>query len=134
MKRLPDWHNRLVVYLNQVARTAFNPGEMDCALFIAGAVEAMTGVDLAVEFRGRYTTVLGGLRVAKKAGFADIPALVEGRFAEVSPAFAQVGDIAILQADGEIAFGIIQGEKIYVRHPEGMALVPLRLAERVFKV
>ncbi len=46
-------------------------GSNDCCLFAADAVEALTGVDVAAEFRGRYTT--------KRGAFAMIRAVTGGK-------------------------------------------------------
>lgn len=134
MKRLPNWHSALVAYLTRVARAEFEIGKMDCALFAAGAIKAMTGQDLAAPFATRYTTFRGGLRVLKRAGHASLVDLILSHFAEVPPAFAGVGDIALLDGDEGIALGIVHGEFIYVRRPGGLGLVSLRLAKRAFRV
>ena len=65
--RLPDWKTHLIAYLADAARKSYQPGVHDCALFSAGAVLAMTGVDLAAGWRGRYTTLTRGLRVLRHA-------------------------------------------------------------------
>ena len=71
MTRLDDWHARLAAYVYEAGRTPFAYGAHDCALFAAGAVAAMTGTDLASDWRGRYRTLAGGLKAVKRAGHAD---------------------------------------------------------------
>ena len=68
MPRLSNWTAPLIEYLAAAARRPFKPGHHDCALFAAGAVAAMTGTDFAAQWRGRYTTLRGGLRVIRRAG------------------------------------------------------------------
>lgn len=133
--RLPDWRRRLAGYLAEVGRAPFRPGAHDCALFVAGAVRAMTGVDLAAQYRGRYTTLRGGYRVLRKEGVADHIALAAAIFEEVPTAFAQVGDVAVMpsEIDGG-ALGVVQGEMVYVLQPAGMALVSRMHMERAFRV
>ena len=63
MPRHSNWTAPLIEYLAAAARRPFKPGHHDCALFAAGAVAAMTGTDFAAQWRGRYTTLRGGLRV-----------------------------------------------------------------------
>ena len=54
--RLVDWKPRLVDYLSRSVGTPFAYGQFDCFLFTLGAVAVMTGVDLTLDYRGRYTT------------------------------------------------------------------------------
>ena len=112
----------------------FDGATHHCAYFAAGAVQAMPGVDLAAKWRGRAKTVAGGLRALQRAGFADHVALVAWHFDEVPVAFAQVGDIAVIAADGVPALGIVAGSVIYVLRPDGLGTVALTDAQRAFRV
>ena len=69
MMRRPDWRDRLVSYLHSARQRPFEFGQHDCSLFAADCVAAMTGNDMAADWRGRYATMRGGLRVLRKAGF-----------------------------------------------------------------
>ena len=133
-KRLPDWRHRLHGYLQDVARTPFKPGSNDCALFLAGAVEAMRGVDYAAPYRGRYTTITGGLRILRRDGFDDHIALARHHLKEKPVAFAHVGDGAVVIGEDGPALGIVQGAAIFVLTPTGMGHVPLISAETVLEV
>lgn len=139
-KRLPDWEGRLVAYLSDHARDPFRYGRLDCALFTAGAIEAMTGVDHARGFRG-YRTLQAGMKKVQDKGFEDHVGVVAGLFQEIAPAFAQPGDIAVIQGDDGPALGIVQGEAVYVlRRADGesrlpaLGLVPLLSAVKAFRV
>lgn len=112
--RYPDWQARLVAYLSATAALIQEPGVHDCALFPAGAVEAMTGVDLAADWRGTYSSFEEGLNALKAAGFADHIDLVARHFAEIAPAFAQAGDLAVVDGLLGPSLGVVQGEGIYV--------------------
>ena len=134
LARLPDWRTRLIAYLVQSSRQPLVYGQHDCALFWAGAVAAMTGHDLAAGWTGRYKTRAAGLQLLRTAGYDDQVAMAAALFAEVSPAFLQVGDLAtVAGADGP-ACGVVQGEGIYVLTETGQALVPLSRAVRGFRV
>jgi hypothetical protein len=131
------WQHRLTAYLSSVAALPFEAGKLDCALFTAGAVAAMTGVDHARGWRGKYRSLAKGRKVLEKAGFADHVALAASLYPEVAPIMAQEGDIAVVPAeDGEIGFalGIVQGPMIYVMGHTGLTLVPLTSATRAFRV
>lgn len=132
--RLPDWRPRLTAYLADTARDGFRYGSNDCALFTAGAVRAMTGHDPAAAWRGTYTTLEGGLRRMRKAGFQDHIALVAKEFPPVAPAFAQVGDIALVEAPEGPALGIITGETIACLTPRGLGHLPREAASEAWTV
>lgn len=131
--RRPDWQARLTAYVVSMQGAGFEAGRLDCALFAAGAVEAMTGTDHARGYRG-YRTVAGGYKRVKARGHADHVALVASRLKEVPPSFAQAGDLAVVPGEDGPALGIVQGEHVYVMRPDGLGLVSLLSVERAFRV
>ena len=132
--RLPDWQARLVAYLHEARLRPFAYGRHDCSLFAADCVAAMTGQDMAAPWRGRYTTLRGGIRVLRKAGYRDHVALAASLFPEISPLSAQPGDLAVVPTDEGPALGVVQGEAVYLLGPTGLGLVSLLLAQRAFRV
>ena len=64
--RLPDWRARLSACLIGAGAKSFDWGPWDCAVFIADAVQAQTGVDIMHDGRGCYTTKTGALRLIKR--------------------------------------------------------------------
>jgi hypothetical protein len=134
MGRLNDWQARLGAYLADCRARSFEIGRHDCALFAAGAVEAMTGHDPAAEWRGRYTTQRGGLRVLRRAGFRDHIAAVAAQFPEIPVPSALPGDLAVINTDDGPALGVMQGAAIYVLGPGGLGLMPRNVAARAFRV
>lgn len=133
--RLPDWRQRLQSYVVSSMRNRFRPGEHDCALFAAGAVGAMTGVDPAASWRGAYRTLADGEVMLKGLGYADHTEAVAAILEEIAPAFARVGDLASVPADdGFAALGVVQGAGVYVLRPSGMAVVDRMTIERAFRV
>lgn len=87
-----DYRTRLAAYVASVAGQPFRPRKHDCALFAAGAVEAMTGVDHARGLRGYRTLEKGRAKLAEK-GFADHVAYAASLYDEVPPLKARVGDV-----------------------------------------
>lgn len=135
LTRLPDWRQRLIAYLSGVVSQPFEPGRHDCALFTAGAVAAMTGRDVAAEWRGRYRTLRGGQRVLRRAGHADHVALAASMLQELdNPFMAQAGDVAAVATPEGAALGIVQGAGIYVMGPRGFGVVPLTSIARAFRI
>lgn len=134
LERRADWSARLVAYLAQVARVAYHPGALDCALFAAGADKAMTGRDLAAEYRGKYASIEDGKALLAAAGFADHVEFVAAHFEEVIPACAQVGDLAVVPGDGGLALGIVQGANVYTVNRGGLTAVSRLQMLRAFKI
>ncbi|PYE89572.1 DUF6950 family protein [Phyllobacterium leguminum] len=137
MIRLSGWRPALHDYVLSVWRNSLIWGEYDCALFAADAIKAMTGEDIAAPYRGRYKTLIGGLRLLKKDGFANHAEFAASRFEEIHPSHAQIGDIAAVKVDDAAiyALGVVQGARIYVLHPEtGIGTIDLLDAERAFRV
>jgi len=137
MEKLADWQPRLEAYLRNLQRAPrpVAAGRHDCCLFAAGAVEAQTGIDPAEAWRGRYTTFRGGLRMIRRDGHADLPALVAAHLPEIGLLAAMPGDIALVASTEGPAMGVVQGAAIYVLGAGGgLAAVPITAAQRVFAV
>lgn len=135
MIRLPNWRSAMSAYVDASRRRAFEPGGFDCALFFAGAVEAMTGLDPAAGFRGRYSTLAGGQRLLKKAGFANHVDMASKSLREIHPSQAAIGDGAAFELDGGWSLGLVNGERVFVLMPEtGLGTLGLLDAKRAFRV
>lgn len=143
MVRPPGWRTRLHKAIGGHKRAAFEWGAHDCAILAADAVLAQTGTDPAADWRGKYRTLAGGIRVLKRAtGCADHVALAAKMFPEIAPAQAQFGDLAVLASPFGPALGIVQGAVIlgYVTPPGApiedavIAPVPFEAATRAFRV
>lgn len=132
--RLPEWRAHLTAYLGDVARMSFRPGRHDCALFAAGAVEAMTGVHPAPSFVDAYRSLDDGFQLLAQEGFADHVAMAAALFEEIPPRDAGAGDLLTVAEPGGMALGVCQGAAVYVLRPSGLGLVDLMGAARGFRV
>ena len=121
----------LIAYVHGAHSRPFCPGRHDCALFAAGWVKLITGLDLARGHRSKYRSVKGGHARLRQAGYAGPVALAAAHLTEVPPAFAQPGDLAVLD---EATFGLLAGEMIYGLGPQGLAPVPRGQMRRAFAV
>lgn len=135
--RRPGWPERLAAYLATARRRPFAWGAHDCALFSAGAVEALTGTDLAAPYRGRYTTARGAARVLRRAGAGSLDAFVAGYFPRLpGPLLAQRGDLALVDSGtgAGLALGVVYGAQVLSVGPDGLAEVPLSAAVTAWRV
>ncbi len=65
-KRQKHWATRAYhEFLRVRARAAFVWGKSDCALFAADGILAVTGVDIADDFRGKYATEAEAMALIK---------------------------------------------------------------------
>lgn len=131
MNRLEDWQTRLTVALME---KQYTPG--NCAEFASDMCLAMTGVDHAAPFRGRYTTINGGYRVLRKAGYSDHVDFVQKNFKEKPVVDAVPGDLVVLDGDDGPTIGVVQGSAgCYVPSGRGtVGIVPITMANRAFEV
>lgn len=130
--RFVDWQQKLSAYIAQCQDTPFEWGQLDCALFVAGAVQTITGMDLADGLRG-YTTESEGLSRVRSKGFVDHVDV----FAKALPETDQPwrGDIVVLATEtGGEAVGIMQGRGAYVMTPIRLGLLPISGIVRSFAV
>jgi hypothetical protein len=137
LTRLSDWRARFETAVDAMWRQPFAWGEHDCGPGLAGRmVEAVTGADLAADYRGRYTTAKGALGVMRRAGFDNLGDLVASVLPEIHPSQAKIGDIAAVETDTPFgyALGVVNGERVFVLHPDGIATVDLLSTKRSFKV
>ena len=94
--RLPDWQTRLAAYFDENAGRPHQYGAFDCALFVAGAVEAMTGKDFGAPFRGKYRSAAGSIRALREFGAGDLPATLTAALGPPGPlAFGHRGDVCL---------------------------------------
>lgn len=128
--RLSTWENNLAEYISAKRHQPFEYGSNDCANFVAGAVEAMTGEDPMPEFRGQYDTEFGSLRALKEIGEGDLEATVDAKFQEIDVGLAQRGDIAFF--DGSI--GVVMGSFAWFVSDDGLERVPRSMWDKAWSV
>lgn len=109
MRRFEDWPQRLESYLFVCKKRDFEWGSFDCALFVAGAVQAMTGIDFSDKYRGRYKTERGALMAMRRQGFNDVVGVATYCFGAPSASVlkAQRGDVVAFDTDDGTALGVV---------------------------
>lgn len=137
--RREDWPERLRAFVEAAARTPFAYGSHDCLLFAAGAIEAMTGTDLAAAVRGTYRDAEGA--AAALAAFAGAGVLeaaekvaAEHGLAPIAWPLAQRGDAVLVGTPLGPALGICLGAHAAVAAAGGLATVPMSRAARAWRV
>lgn len=141
MIRFHDWESRLADYIESVRNIPFTWGSFDCCLFACDAVMAMTGLDMAEDFRGKYSTdreALVALREFAGGGVAELAAkrALELGIREVVPAMAQRGDVVLVDNQGNDALGIVglDGLTAYCAGVGGLVELPRKFWKTAYRI
>lgn len=134
MNRTTGWEHRLYEVTLRALEIPHAWGEHDCATFAADCVEALTGIDPMGTLRGRYASRTGALRLIAENGHARLSNMVAELFEDISPVLARRGDVIACDGpDGEF-LAVVQGTTAVAPSPSGLLHVPIRQADRAFRV
>jgi len=127
------WETRLQAALKQDIERPFEWSVYDCATWAFSVRAALTGLDATPAWKGKYTSLAGGLRLMKRLGWADYQAMGTALLGAAldDVRLAQRGDIA-LGPDG--GFGVVVGRCVFGLAPDGITasvLADCRMAWRV---
>lgn len=137
-RRLPDWRERLEAEVQRKALSVFAWGVNDCCLFACDLMRAMTGIDFAAAYRGRYGTQIGAARALREvdgvASISELLDLIAARdgWREIAPTVASSGDPVLAFATHGQTLGIRFGGFIATPGEAGVELIPATLASRAW--
>ena len=128
--RREDWPERLNDFIEDRRKAVFCWGQRDCVLFAADAVQAMTGVDHAVEYRGTYDSATGAARLLAKLGGVEnvVP------FASIPVAFAGRGDLVTVDTKDGAALAVCLGRHVAAMSASGLVFLPMSAADAAWRV
>lgn len=125
--------------LEQYKDTEFKYGTLDCCLFVANVIRDVTGKDYAAQWRGRYDSEFGALRMV--AEHKDLKGLASYAFGNLMPMTDAVdGNPAIIgppfcEHDSiGAALGICRGNDIVYLTEKGLAWIPKLFGRGCFNV
>jgi len=129
MPRKDLWESRLAELMAEAQDASFVWGEHDCALFACKGILALTGEDYGKAYRGRYATKAEAKVILEaEGGVKGIAEKIakEMNFTVVDPLFAQRGDVALGDFDGQQTLGICVGRTFsFAVEPKGLVQVRL---------
>lgn len=106
--RQQGWERILYEFIAARERMAFDWGKHDCCLFAADCVQAMTGIDHAAPFRGKYSTE--GKAKALLKPYGGIIGYLIAIFGDCIPvSMARRGDVVAVETAHGTALGICTG-------------------------
>ena len=126
---------------------SFQWGSHDCCLFASDCVRAITGVDPASRFRGRYKTRLGAIRIMRRhagggvvetarkvaadLGLAEVPVLRARRGDVV---YASLLDAETQRPDGVLGVVDLSGAAIGILSPRGLFRLSLSAGLQAWRI
>jgi hypothetical protein len=136
--RLPDWQSRLSAYVVRCAAKPFRYGDQDCGLFVAGAIEGMTGVDVAAELRGYRNRSEAFARIRDVCGRGRMDAIADHLAAqfgvqEIGVNFAGRGD-AVQFRTGRLGIVAMHGTELLTPYKDGLLRLPISHAVRAWRI
>ena len=137
LSRKAGWRGRFAAVVHDWQSRPFAPGVTDCGLFAAACVEAITGEDLAAEWRHAYTSEEEARDLMKSRGLASPLALARATLPAIAPARMIPGDVVVLpRAPGYAGgFAVCQGRCLLAVAPlSGLTALPRRAARWAFAV
>ncbi len=125
----------LLAYLRdvRVRWTGFAPGQMDCANFAHGWFLTLGGADVRARLSFEYSSLGEGKRLLAQRGFACLGDLAASVMPEIAVADAVLGDIALVEVDGDLALGILSGSQVHVLTLNGLGAISASYARRGFR-
>ena len=137
LERSPIWNRLLVEHFDSTAGKTFEWGVFDCALNVADSTLAMTGFDLAKDFRGTYSDEEGAYRALQEHGYENMLDCAEKNLPRAdSPLLGHDGDIAAFKPENHWMLGLLYRGRAFAPSPgfRGMSSVSIRNVDVVFKV
>jgi hypothetical protein len=144
LTRTEHWDTReFHSFLLDHAEDPFAWGTNDCCLFPANAIKSFTGVDLAADFRGKYTDEVSAFvsirEVANGATVGDAAAYCAGKYGLQEwdfPKKARRGDLVVIEQPGGIIAGVVHlnGRHVISVGEGGLVRLPITAVKRAWAV
>jgi len=134
MARLQGWELALVDAVEGARDRPFQWGVHDCATWAFDVRLALTGIDSADAWRGKYRTEKGATRMLRLLGCKTVKDLADSILGDALPTalFAQRGDIVL--GGPEQALGVCIGSDALFLQPSGLVALPIRNCLKAWRV
>lgn len=136
MSRVEHWERKLLDVVEAARPRAFAWGQHDCVTFTAECVTAITGTDPLADLPP-WSSATGAMRTIEAVG--GLEAALTERFGDpIAPAFAQRGDLGLLEADRSpitgVTLAVCVGEWWVAPAQRGLARLPLDAINAAWRV
>jgi len=124
-------------YLKSVRTKPFKWGEHDCVLHACNGLKAVTGTDIAAEWRGTYDSALSAKKIIKKCFDGDMDNGFTRFLGEPHSNALKAcrGDVVRITENGEHTYGIIDDtgrHAVMITVKEGLMKISLSEIEKVW--
>lgn len=131
--RVHNWPIKLALAISEARTKEFKYGDFDCMLFAADIVKAMTGVDYAERFRGRYDSEKGAYEIIEEYGTpVDLLTAVIGS-PPIHPAQAMRGDVVLAELPLPTA-GVCMGVACAFPTAKGLRFLPRSVITHAWRI
>ena len=146
LTRAQHWATRSFhQFIKDNTNTPFKWGEHDCALYAANGIQAMTGVDIASDFRGLYTdeataaAAIEKVTGIKNGSVEDAAAYCANKYGLTEwqhPLMAQRGDLVVVEDAGRVIAGLVHltGRHISAAGENGLKRLQITAIKRAWHV
>jgi len=136
LTRVEGWPAKLSAAIEAGRTRPFRWGQHDCALFACACIEAITGVDLGAQVRGRYHCADEAEAIMEAVyGVPDVGGVADSLLGEPVPVtLARRGDVVLLDITHGPALGVCVGAVAAGAGPEGLVYVPMQRWLRAWRV
>lgn len=137
--RFQNWPIALNREITRAATLKFKYGTHDCALFAADCVRAMTGTDLMGDLRARYATREQAEALLEEYFGGDLERAMlrlaeQYAIEEITPLFAQRGDLVMRTMPEGPALGVLSGRLACFAAPRGLAMLTIYECRRAWRI
>jgi hypothetical protein len=130
--RSDDWPQIFAEFVEARSSMPFEWQTNDCVTFAADWAFAVTGADPIADVRGSWTTKIGAARALNR--FGGLAEAIGSRLEEISPAFAQRGDVGLVDVEDGEALVIVGYDNLIGPGPNGLTFLPRDKMKRAWKV
>lgn len=131
--RSNNWEDKLHLFIEEKRNVPFKWGENDCCLFCCDWVAIALGFDPGEQYRGRYSTALGAMRVLRE--IRGVEGIATGVLGAPEPArFASRGDIVSLPTPHGDALGVCIGAVAAFAGTDKIMFKPLSVCKLTWRV
>lgn len=132
--RQKGWRGKLADLITARASQPFVWGKNDCVLFAADCYEAVTGVDPASSFRGKYDSEMSALRAIHTYSGGNLTDACLKMLGYPSKRPPSDGDIVMVKTPNGDALGVFADARAVVVGEKGLIELPASQILSVWKV
>jgi len=150
MKRVENWENKFLRFIDKRMKLPMEWGKTDCFLFAVDCIQVITGIDCDhlqkdKKFRGRYQTSRGGYKILKNisgGGVSETFAMIAEELnlpILKNNNFSRRGDIALYNIKSEMGgirevLGVVLGPFVLIQGKSGLLSFPISGATKIWSI